>query len=461
MAELFSREAEQSVIGGLFVSPVSFSDVAAAVSPSDFAIEFNRRIFCAMAELAKEDQPIDLLTVCERLESHYKLSPDEFAQCAVMARDTPSAANVLVYAGIVRSYSRRRALLGLANKLADWSQEERDADVVIAKLRAELERMENGRSSIGPKPLAELMPGVINALDERANRTKGLLGQTSGLTDVDQVLDGFCQGRLYLVAGRPGSGKSVFALNAIRAVLASGGRVLLFTLEMPAQEAIHRLLSAEIPLPLTELQAARLSSDDWEALANAALKLSPRPLWIDDSSQLSVVDLLARARRIHRIAPLNLIAVDYIGLIDGERNGNGNREQEVGSISRALKRLAMELSIPVLALSQLNRKLEERADKRPILSDLRESGSLEQDSDVVMFVYRDELHDPNSTDKGCAELLVRKHRSGRLGTVALKFDGEHCRFQNLSGSLPSWNKQPVDNNSGNRRSNYRKQKDGD
>lgn len=439
MADLFSSEAEQSVIGGLLVSPVAFSDVAALLSASDFAVEFHRRLFSAIAMLSGENQPVDVLTVCERLEAQNQLTPVEFAACAAMMRDTPSAANVLAYAGIVRSYARRRKLLALADQLATWTRDERDAEAVIAKLRAAIERMDTGVDRTGPRPLADLLPDVLDGLDERANRTPGLLGLSSGLPDVNRLLDGFCPGRLYVIAGRPGSGKSVFALNALRAALDAGRRALLFTLEMPASEAIHRLLSAEVPLPLGDLQSARLSPDDWTALIDTYSRLRFQPLWIDDSSQLNIADLLARARRIHRTAPLDLIVVDYIGLVDGERNGNqSNRVQEIGSITRALKQLAKELSVPVLALSQLNRTLEQRGDKRPILSDLRESGSVEQDADVVMFVYRDELHDSESQDKGCAELLVRKNRSGKLGTIPLRFDAEHCRFQSLDGPMPSW-----------------------
>lgn len=439
MADLFSREAEQSVIGGLLVSPVAFADVAAVLAAADFAIEFHRRLFGAMAELTKADQPIDVLTVCEWLEAKQQLTPEEFASTVAMVRDTPSAANVLAYAGLVRGYARRRALLGLADQLFGWTRDERDADVVIARLRAALDRMETGKSDAGPRPLADLMPAVLDALDERAHRTQGLLGLNTGLPDVNRLLDGFCPGRLYVIAGRPGSGKSVFALNALRAALEAGQRALLFTLEMPAREAIHRLLAAEVPLPLGELQAARLDADAWTALTDTAVRLAKQSLWIDDSSQLSIADLLARARRIHRAAPLGLIAVDYIGLVDGERNGNqSNRVQEIGSITRSLKQLAKELSVPVLALSQLNRTLEQRGDKRPILSDLRESGSIEQDADVVMFVYRDELHDHESQDKGCAELIVRKNRSGNMGVIPLRFDAEHCRFQSLDGPIPSW-----------------------
>lgn len=452
-APLFSREAEQSVLGGLLVSPIRFEDVSALIQPDDFAEAMHRRVFAVMSALAKQQQPIDLLTVAEALESAGDLSETDFSYLGIMVRDTPSAANVLAYASIVRNYAQRRRLLALADQLATWTREQSDPAQTVLQLRAALDAVESGKTIGGPKLLAELLPVILDDLDQRAHRTQALLGLSSGLADIDRMLDGFCGGRLYVIAGRPGSGKSVFGLNAIRAALLSGKRALLFSLEMPATEVVHRLLAAEIPLPLGNLQSARLSAEEWGQVADRCVQLSPQPLWIDDSGQLTISDLLSRSRRLHRAAPLDLIVVDYIGLMDGDRRGGdySNRVQEISGITRALKQLAKELSVPVLALSQLNRTLEQRADKRPILSDLRESGSIEQDADVVGFVYRDELHNPDSPDLGCAEFLIRKNRSGKTGMVALRFDGEHCRFQPLSGPLPSRDQPSVADNHYSRR----------
>ena len=441
MAEplLFSREAEQSVLGGLFVSPVALADVAVLVKANDFAEPRHRLLFATLQAMDAERQPIDLVTVAERLEAAGQLSDGDMAYLVVLVRDTPSAANVLAYAGIVRSYAQRRRLLALADQLATWTREQADPAQTMTNLRAALNAIDAGQAFGGPKALAELLPGVLAELDQRANRTQALLGLSSSLPDVDRLLDGFCAGRLYVIAGRPGSGKSVFGLQTVRAALLAGKRALLFSLEMPATEVIHRLLAAEIPLPLGTLQSARLSEADWSAVTNTCASIWPQPLWIDDSSQLSIADLQSRARRLHRLAPLDVVVVDYLGLMDGERrNGEySNRVQEVSSITRALKQLAKELSLPVIVLAQLNRTLEQRGDKRPILSDLRESGSIEQDADVVAFVYRDELHHPDTPDKDCAELLIRKNRSGKTGMIPLRFDGEYCRFQPLAGSLPS------------------------
>jgi len=434
---LFSPEVEGCVIGGLLVSPVEFSEVAALVRATDFAVEFNRRAFGAMQDLARAGEPIDLMTVAERMEATSGLTPDEFAGLAILARDTPSAANVMAYCALVRDHARRRRLLVASSEIADAASQLPDVDRAIARSRALLDAIDADRPSNGPQELGTLMPAVIQDLDDRAHRTKSLLGLATGLGDVDKFLDGLCPGRLYVLAGRPGTGKSVFGLQALRAAITAGKRAVLFTLEMPASEVIHRLLASEIPLPLDRLQAARLADTDWSDLLAASSRLAPQSLYLDDSSQLSIADLQARARRLHRRAPLDLIVVDYLGLMDGEPGSKQNRTLEVGTISRGLKQIAKELSLPVLALSQLNRTLEQRGDKRPILSDLRESGSIEQDADVVMFVYRDDLHNPDSPDAGCAELLIRKNRLGRTGMIPVRFDGEHCRFQNLAGGLPS------------------------
>jgi replicative DNA helicase len=415
---------------------VDIAEVMATVCAADFAIEFNRRAFDAMAALTVDDQPIDLVTVAERLESTTGLTPAEFSGLAVSVRDTPSAANVLAYAGLVRNYARRRRLLGASVAIAECAQLP-DVEQALVKARALLDAIDSDRPTEGPRELSALMMPVIHELDERSHRTQGLLGLTTGLPDVDRMLDGLCPGRLYVLAGRPGTGKSIFGLQVIRAAIAARKRSVLFTLEMPAAEVIHRLLASEIPLPLDRLQAARLGDGDWADLLATSQRLTSQPLWIDDISQLAIADLQTRARRLHRRAPLDLIVVDYIGLMDGDRDSRQNRTLEVGSISRGLKQLAKELSLPVLALAQLNRTLEQRSDKRPILSDLRESGSIEQDADVVAFVYRDDLHNPDSLDAGLAEFIIRKNRAGRTGMIPLRFDGEHCRFQSLAGVLPS------------------------
>jgi replicative DNA helicase len=434
-APLFSHEAEAAVLGGLFVSPVEFGDAAARVAVPDFAEHAHRLIFSAMAALAQAGSPIDIVTVGEHLERAGHLpDPVEFHYLAVLARDTPSAANVLAYADLVRDYARRRSLVKLADDLARWARAEPDAAAAVTRIRAALDGMESGAAS-GLRPLAELMPETLMALDERANRTHGLYGVSTGLPDLDRMLDGLAPGRLYVIAGRPGHGKSVLGMQCARAAFGAGKAVAFFSLEMPAEELTHRLLAAEIPLNLSAIHGARLEESEWAQLVETGNRMAPERLWIDDTGALAIDDLLSRCRRLHRRAPLGLVVVDYIGLLDSDRREN--RNLEVSEITRKLKRLAKELACPVIAVSQLNRKLEDRSDKRPINSDLRDSGGVEQDADVILMLYRDELYNPHSPDVGCAEILIRKQRGGPTGMIPVVFDGAHARILPLAGPLPS------------------------
>jgi replicative DNA helicase len=434
-SHLFNHEAEAAVLGGLFVSPVTFGEVAARVAVHDFAEHAHRLIFAAMTAVQQTGAPLDLVTVAEHLERVGHLpAPVEFHYLAVLARDTPSAANVLAYADLVRDYARRRSLIQLADDLARWARAEPDAAAAVARARAALDGLDAAALG-GPRPLADILPETLAALDERANRTHELSGVPTGLLDLDRHLDGLAAGRLYVAAGRPGHGKSVLAMQCARAAFAAGRNVLFFSLEMPAEELTHRLLAAEVPMELARIHSANLEELHWNHLYAVGTRLAPASLWIDDSSAVAIDDLLARCRRLHRRHPLGLVVVDYIGLLDSDRREN--RNLEVSEITRKLKRLAKELGCPVLAASQLNRKLEDRADKRPMASDLRDSGSVEQDADVILMLYRDDLYHANSLDQSCLELLVRKNRGGPLGMIPALFDGARARILPLAGPLPS------------------------
>ncbi len=438
---MFSTEAEQCVIGGLFVSPVAFPDVAAVLRVDDFARHDHRIIFSAMQELTAKQVPIDLVTVAELLESKGLLdAAGGMGYQATLAYDTPSAANVMAYAGVVSSYSQRRNLLKLAEQMTLWVREDRDPAKTINRVKTALDLATQRQPLTGLRSLADVLPDVLADLDDRAHRTQALLGQQTGIPDLDRLLDGLCNGRLYVIAGRPSSGKSILGLQCAREATQQGRRVAFFSLEMPETEVVHRLLASDIPLDLDKIQSARMSDMEWNALAHTVETLAPVGLWIDATSSLTISELQSRARRLHRQGPVGMVVVDYLGLLDGDRSGNGdyaNRVHEISTITRALKQLAKELCCPVLAMAQLNRKLEDRADKRPILSDLRESGSVEQDADVVLMVYRDELYNQDSPDKGCAELLIRKNRGGKIGMIPALFRGEHCQFLPLDGPLPS------------------------
>lgn len=434
---LIPIESEQAVLGGIFLSPKFFAEASEWVSPASFGQYAHRLIFQAMRDLVASKTPIDLVTVAERLESQgHCPDPIDLSYLYLLARETPSSANTVPYAIVVNCYARRRALVQLGQNLSQWALTTRDVEAILSQLKAGVDALDTVPVKHGPQPLKSLLPDVLDAMQQRAARAdEAITGLSIGLPDLDRRLDGLCPGRLYVLAGRPSHGKSVLGLQTLRHAIQANRHGLLFTLEMPAGEVIQRLLAAEQPLDYARVQAAKLTDREWVALTDTATRLQAARLWIDDSSALSVDGLLSRARRLHRTHPLGLVVVDYLGLMTGEKSDR--RDLEVGSITRALKELAKELSVPVVLLAQLNRKLEDRPNRRPMMSDLRESGAIEQDADVVIFIYRDELYSPDSPDVGCAEIIIGKNRAGKTGMVPTAFLGEHCTIHPLAGPLPS------------------------
>jgi len=437
MAEqaIASMEAEMSVIGGLLVSPVSFGEVAAIVSAGDFSAELHRRIFGAMSAMDAAGQPIDVLTVAEWMEARGTLRDGDWAHIATAQRDTPSAANVLAYARIVRDRARRRELLQLGADLQRWALRD-DAETAMANLRAAIDAVaDRAGTESGLVPIKSLLSGVVEEIDKRQNGISPK-GTQTGLTDFDALIGGLKPGLLYLINGRPGMGKSVFGLQIAERVVANGGVASYFTAEMPNAEQVERLVANVGRVPLGRLRDGDLSEDDWSRLTSAVGRLSDARLWLDETGSPLLSDLLSKARRLkRREGKMDLVVVDHAGLVEA---GGENRQQAQSVVARSLKGLAKEMSCPVLALVQLSRKLEERNDKRPILSDLRDSGEWEQSGDVVAMLYRDEIYNPDSPDKGCAELLVRKQRGGETGIVPLLFSGQYARFESMSCGLPSW-----------------------
>jgi replicative DNA helicase len=437
MAEqLFSQEAEQSVIGGIFVAPVSFDDVLERISDSDFAEPVHRLIFKAIHHTHKQQIPIDIITVSECLAERGHLPGRvEMAYLAMITQNTPSAANVLNYASIVRNYSQRRKIIMLASQLTGWAQEERDCNVIMSRCRKALDGIDTGKDTDGPVHIKELMARMLNDMVEKSENPHSMTGISTGFPEIDRMLDGLKPGSLYVIAGRPSMGKSVMGINFIHSAVKQNKSALLFTLEMSYDEVLRRLCATEQGLNSHHLQRANMSEDEWSQLCVAAKDLSEHRWWIDETPDLDINAIVSRARRLHRSHPLSIICVDYIGLIKTEKKNR--HDLEIGEITRALKVLSKELSIPVIALSQLNRDLEKRPDKRPIMSDLRDSGSIEQDADVVITLYRDEWYDPKSIDKDCAEIMISKNRSGRCGMVPLRFEGHRYRFLPLPEGLPS------------------------
>lgn len=433
---LASLDAERSALGGVFVSPVAFSDIAARVSESDFTQHLHRKIYHAMAAMDAANQPIDLLTIAEYLESQGTLADGEWAYIAQIANETPSAANVCAYADIVHNRARQRTLLELGADLQRWALQDRDAEKTLNRLQEALERFSNpSKSAADPVLFKDLLHGAIDAIERRFNGIDAR-GLETGLSDLDALTLGLQASRLYVVAGRPSMGKSVLGLQlAAQWALQHKQRALFFTAEMPSGEHVERLIASFGRVALDRVQTGKLDESEWVLLTNAITELTPAALWFDDTPAPSLTEILSKTRRLHRQHKLGLVVIDHGGLVT---SGGENRTQAQSAVAIGLKALAKELACPVIALVQLNRKLEERSDKRPLMSDLRETGEWEQSADVVAMIYRDEIYNPDSPDKGCAELIIRKQRGGKLGTVPLLFRGEYAKFESLSGGLPSW-----------------------
>lgn len=437
MAEvLHSPEAESSVLGGLLVSPVEFAEVSAIVRPADFGSAQNATIFAAMGRVAARGSPIDLLTVGQELEDAGETAGiGGWHVLGVMVRDTPSAANVVSYARVVKRFAVRRRLLDIGLRLTDRAHREPDPEKILAELRAALDGLDSGEDRGGPVPLRDLLPAAMDLIDGRFSGVAPK-GMTTGLSGLDALTLGLHDGDLVVVAGRPGMGKSVLGLQFAERVASEHRRPVLFvTAEMPNLQQVERLIAAKGRIDHGAIRSGKLADADWARMTSAVTVLADARIWFDETPAPLLADVLAKARRLHRAhGPLGLVVVDHAGLVE---TGGENRQQSQAAVGRALKALAKELSCPVVALVQLNRTLEQRGDKRPVLSDLRESGEWEQSADTVVMIYRDEVYDESSPDKGCAELLVRKQRGGMLGVVPAAFIGQHARFESLAGGLPS------------------------
>ena len=432
---LYSPEAEEAVLGGLMISPVEFAEVAAIVKPSDFGMPRNAMIFSAMARLAAKGTPIDVLTVGQELEDCGELEAIGGWQiCGCMIRDTPSAANVTAYARVVRRFSTRRRMARLGLRLAERANRESDPEKILLELRAALDALGGAAAEEGLTPLSALLAGAVDEIDQRFNGVAPQ-GMTTGLAALDRLTYGLHDTDLIVIAGRPAMGKSALGLQLAERVAVEHQRpVVFFTAEMPSRQHVERLLAATGRIELGAIRSGKLADADWSHLTEAVGRLSQAPVWFDETPAPRLDDLLDKARRLQRQRRVGLVVVDHAGLVEA---GGENRQQSQSLVARSLKALAKELACPVVALVQLNRALEQRADKRPLLGDLRESGEWEQSADLVAMIYRDEVYDPKSVDAGCAELLIRKHRGGEVGMAPLAFLGRYARFENLDGGLPS------------------------
>ncbi len=438
-----SVEAEQSVLGGLLLENHAWERVADLINEQDFYRADHRAIWRQIVRLIDENKPADVVTVAESLESHNQLdNVGGLAYLAALAQNTPSAANIRRYAEIVRERAVLRKLAEVGGEIADsaYNTGGRSAGQILDEAEAKVfEIKEAGaKSSQGFLSMQPLLMEVVTRIDELYNRENpnDVTGVPTGFTDLDSKTSGLQPGDLIIVAGRPSMGKTAFSLNiAENVALDSNMSVAVFSMEMGATQLVMRMLGSVGRLDQHKLRTGRIGEDDWPRLTHALGRLNETPFFIDESPGLTAMEVRARARRLARQCkedrPLGLIVLDYIQLMSGSGNGE-NRATEISDISRSLKSLAKELHVPVIALSQLNRSLEQRPNKRPIMSDLRESGAIEQDADVILFIYRDEVYNPDSEDKGTAEIIIGKQRNGPIGTVRLTFLGEFTRFESFS-----------------------------
>ncbi|WP_373100627.1 MULTISPECIES: replicative DNA helicase [Pasteurellaceae] len=436
-----SIEAEQAVLGGILLSNSHWDAVAERIIAEDFYTFQHRLIFQEMADLVRRNQPVDLLTIDEALKN--KGVTDEvggFAYLAELSNNTPSAANIIAYADIVREKAILRELIAAGNKIAKISYTPKGQDVKAILDEAEREVFaiaeKRTTASEGPQNIIDILEATVDKIETLSlnKNHNGITGVTTGFIDLDKKTAGLQPSDLIIVAARPSMGKTTFAMNLCEnAALASEKPVLVFSLEMPAEQIMMRTIASLSRVDQTKIRTGQgLDESDWSKIGSTLGIFKQKPnLFIDDSSGLTPTELRSRARRVYRENKgLSLIMVDYLQLMRAPGFAD-NRTLEIAEISRSLKALAKELEVPVIALSQLNRTLENRADKRPVNSDLRESGSIEQDADLIMFIYRDEVYNDNSDDKGIAEIIIGKQRNGPIGRVRLKFQGQYSRFDNL------------------------------
>lgn len=440
----YSLDAEHSVLGGLLLDNEAWDKIAGLVSERDFYALENRKVFRALSRLLEAGKTADLISVSDFLESHRELeSVGGLACLAELMQNTPSAANIKRYAEIVRERAVLRALgraVGEVNE-AISNRDGRSAkdllDFAQAKVQAVNESAAVGTD--GPQHVGSVLDDVmrqIDALASNPHRTD-VTGLATGFSELDKMTTGFQPGELVIVAARPAMGKTAFSLNISEFVaLSSGKNVAFFSLEMANNQLGVRLLSSVARLNQQRVKIGRLNDAEFERLYKARCDLREANLYLDEEGSLSANELRSRARRLHReCGGLHLVVIDYIGLMEGSGKSD-NRAYEVAEISRALKLLAKELHIPVIALAQLNRGLESRPNKRPILSDLRDSGGIEQDADVVLFIYRDEVYNEDTPDRGIAEIIIGKQRNGPTGTVHVTFAGECTRFEDRPRHAP-------------------------
>ncbi len=438
-----SLEAEQSLLGGLLIDNEAIDKVADLVSVKDFYRQDHQIIYQHIHRLIERSQPADIVTVGESLESNSELNTvGGLEYLGLLAESTPTAANIRGYAQIIRERSIMRNLVEVGTDIVDnaLSPQGRDAQQLLDESESKIFQIaEAGKNDrIGFTDIKELLPQVAERIDQLFQRDNpsDVTGIPTGYKDLDMMTSGLQPGDLIIIAGRPSMGKTSLALNMCEYVSVDTGLpTAVFSMEMASTQLVSRLIGSVGKLNQHKMRTGQLDDNDWEKLSYALGQLNEAPIFIDEGSALNPYEVRARARRLHKhCGRLGLIVIDYLQLM-GSAGSTENRATEISEISRSLKALAKELNVPVIALSQLNRSVEQRPDKRPVMSDLRESGAIEQDADVIMFIYRDEVYNPETPDKGIAEIILAKQRNGPVGRVKLTFLGEFTKFENYANPI--------------------------
>lgn len=428
-------EAEESVLSRILLESTTLLEVVEILAPADFYRTSHQKIYAAMTDLFNRNDPIDTVTVANHLKESGQL--EQVGGAAYLARllDVPPAVDAPHYAGIIHDKAVLRRLIEKSNAIAKRCfLEQGNADDIVDYAEASIFEVTEKKARQAFYPLSKLIDGNIDFLEEKQKNKSLVTGVPTGFTQLDYLTSGLQNSDLIILAGRPSMGKTALALNIARNAAVDGGvPVAIFSLEMSKEQLSLRMLCAEARIDSSRLRSGFFSMEDWERVTEAAGVLSAAPIFIDDSASLSAMDVRAKARRLKMEKNIGLIIIDYLQLMQG-RAGAERRDLEISEISRGMKALAKEISLPVIALSQLNRMLEQRTDRRPRLSDLRESGALEQDADVVAFIYRDEVYNKEETNprKGIAEVILAKQRNGPTGDALLTFLAAYTRFENMA-----------------------------
>lgn len=425
-------EAEQSILGAILLENDSLPKVIEVISREDFYKESHRKIYDAMIELFDKSEAIDLITIAEELKKRNEIDAiGGEAYLSTLASQVPTAANIRYHSKIIREKALLRALIKSASEIAGKVYEENlDADELVDQAERIIFNISDKRIKTSFIGIKDLIKGSFETIEHLYDKKSAITGTASGFTDLDELTSGFQRGDLIVVGGRPSMGKTAFSLNIARHVgVEMKEPVAIFSLEMSKEQLAIRMLCSEAMVDSNSVRKGFIKKEDWSKLTNAAGKLTESPIFIDDSSSTTVLEMRAKARRLkleHK--GLSLVIVDYLQLMRGRGGLERSREQEISEISRSLKALAKELEVPVIALSQLNRGVEQRQVKKPTLADLRESGAIEQDADVIIFLYRDEFYNRETPEKGKAEIIVAKQRNGPTDTVNLTFFPNYTRF---------------------------------